>query len=377
VTKSIEQIGVPYNVYGIFQSTLRYTPEKGFKGGSFLQLEGTFPQMPQGLNLKFGGVWQEYDQLFATPFDYPEKRSFGNGAKMRLTARLTGSIVPGSLPLDISMGEVPFSYSPYTINMTYPLIGNRNSIRKGVFLDSLRHQKGNVSSFIVWDGGPKNIVWGGRDVSQFGKVTLTNIIVNSQRGITSVIEDKVYSCEIRYLNDLLQTDLICARNWRSEDGEGDFADLILFEGDYKWNPKASFFLIYRDFGYKSPQVRFDPAYRSALDYNIYDNRLEAPIDLYMGLKGYSMGVKARLDQLSFRFGQGNYYDMKTINSQTSVPSMINILEFDGNLNYGGVSIKSSMEFRERTHFLVLGQDNTDNIYDCTAESPSESFKHLV
>ena len=52
---------------------------------------------------------------------------------------------------------------------------------------------------------------------------------------------------------------------------------------------VSLIYILRDFGYKNANIKYDPWYRDAIDWNQYDNRLNAPLDLYMGYKGYSIG----------------------------------------------------------------------------------------
>lgn len=353
---------VPFSIRGGHDATIVYTPEHGIDGWNRVRVSAVYPGGSLAKSIDYVAMWGIWQDMDGIKFGMPESL-LADTIVAELKVRLDGYLLPGmSLPCSLLMGHQAFSYSPYTVDISNRV--KRNYGRKGVLLEGIKHNNGELSSFVFWDGGPKNIAWGGKDVWRpKNTISLINIFVDSSKvNNENLSKDLVYSGEIKARNKLGNINLLLARNWKGEaklreDIKYDFSDLINFEGEYFIVPgSASLIFGYKDFGYKDVFQKFDPAYRNEVDENEYDNRLEAPLDLYMGKKGYNIGFSTDIfpfsedNYLSITTTYENYIDRTTITRLNPNPVKLNYFSVGIEGELFGFDVNSSVKLGQTTNY---------------------------
>jgi hypothetical protein len=152
--------------------------------------------------------------------------------------------------------------------------------------------------------------------------------------------------------------LLFARNWKDETPykqKTPYSDLLKVEGKYRIAANTSLLFTWRDFGYESSKLKFDPLYRDVHDENIYDNRYEAPLDIYMGYKGYSVGFSHKEEAHNITLLFESYLDRTVITSRNDIPAKIKGIVVNGKTKLWDIEMNGVIEQRSRIEHYALGQ----------------------
>lgn len=355
---------VYFSPNGNIFSRVRLTPEFGLQGetGIYMKARVLMGTNPRG-SFDFEGLYD--DPGYGAPFEKPEYRSFSSGLRVkRLRLTMTGPILTNLPDVDLTLGHTSFEYSPYTINMATDQQrrgprDDRNQPRKGVLLDDISHPYGSSSAFFVWDVRPTNKVWGGKDTTTIGPLSITSIFVDAKQDLSiKVVSDRVFSSEFDLNHDKMTLNILLARNWKDEapfKQKTPYSDLVKADLEYRVDFNTALLFTWRDFGYQSSKLKFDPLYRDVHDENIFDNHYEAPLDVYMGYKGYTAGFSHNegAHYLSVLFE--NYLDRTVLTSRNNIPAKVRGVVVNGETLLWDIEIKGTLEQRNRVEHYASEQ----------------------